>query len=230
MSYHGGPAQGTGAWNGHGLSNSYNRQDTRSPYAQNGQNQYPTATTSGQYIQQNGQYRPQYSNPIPNQNTYPQPAYYPPQAPQNQYIQPSQLFQTTPAHMGQTHSIGRQTSTPTPTSSTRVVSSSIVAPSDSLSLLTPLAEEYFEAAHVLGPVVSTSMTPNNVNTYQRLIATGLGCLDTALTKGKLTPRMEANVRLRYAGVLHEETENTMEAETALAKGIVLCERVWSFLV
>jgi hypothetical protein len=107
----------------------------------------------------------------------------------------------------------------------RVVSSPIVAPSDSLSLLIPLAEEYFEAAHKLGPSVSTSMTPSNVDTYQRLIATGLGCLDKALRKGKLAPRMEANVRLRYAGVLHEETENTMEAETALAKGIVLCERV-----
>jgi hypothetical protein len=97
-----------------------------------------------------------------------------------------------------------------------------------LSLLLPLAEEYFEAAHKLGPLISTSMAPNNVDTYQRLIATGLGCLDAALRKGKLTPRIEATVRLRYAGILHEETENTMEAETALAKGIVLCERVRIF--
>src|SRR5437868_3913473 len=123
MSYHGGPAQGNGAWNGYGPSASYMRQDTRMPYAQNGQNPYPTPTNGGQYTQQNGQYQPQYSNPMPNQNTYAQPVYFPPQAPQNQYIQPSQLFQTPPAHAGQTHSIGRQTSMSTPTNSTRVASS-----------------------------------------------------------------------------------------------------------
>jgi hypothetical protein len=37
--------------------------------------------------------------------------------------------------------------------------------------------------------------------------------------------MEAKVRLRYAGVLFEETENYMEAETALSQGIILCEQV-----
>ena len=64
--------------------------------------------------------------------------------------------------------------------------------------------------------------------YHRLIAAGLGLLDTALKRVKMTPRVEANMRLRYAGVLHEETENSMEAETALGKGIVLCDRVCFF--
>jgi hypothetical protein len=36
--------------------------------------------------------------------------------------------------------------------------------------------------------------------------------------------MEALVRLRYARILFEETENDFEAETALSKGIDLCER------
>jgi hypothetical protein len=222
MSYPGGPAS---AWNGHDPSNSYNRQNTRPPYAQNGPNSYPTPTHGGQYSQQNGQQRPRYSNITPNQNAYTPPAYFQPQAQQTQYIQPSQLFQQPSAHMGQTHSTGRQTTTPISTGSMRVASSPSNVPFDNMNLLLPLAEEYFEAAHALGPSVSSSMTPNNVDTYQRLIATGLGCLDAALRKGKLPPRTEANVRLRYAGVLHEETENTMEAETALAKGIVLCERV-----
>ncbi|EHL01641.1 putative MAU2 chromatid cohesion factor like protein [Glarea lozoyensis 74030] len=126
--------------------------------------------------------------------------------------------------MGQYMSTGRQTSTPTSSSAIRIPNSPSGVSSDSVSLLLPLAEEYFEAAHKLAPLISTSMAPDNVDTYQRLIATGLGCLDAALRKGKLTPRIEATVRLRYSGVLHEETENTMEAETALAKGIVLCER------
>ena len=92
-------------------------------------------------------------------------------------------------------------------------------------LLISLAEEYFDAAHELAPSVSMSMNETNVEAYEQLIATGLGCLDTALKKVRLSPRVEAKIRLRYAGVLYEETENSMEAETALSKGIALCERV-----
>lgn len=87
-----------------------------------------------------------------------------------------------------------------------------------------LAEEYFDAAHSLAPSVSVAMTATNVETYEKLISTGLSCLDTALKNVRLPPRVEANIRLRYAGVLYEETENFMEAEIALGKGIALCER------
>ena len=31
--------------------------------------------------------------------------------------------------------------------------------------------------------------------------------------------MEAIIRLRYATILHDETENTIEAEEALSKGV-----------
>ena len=72
------------------------------------------------------------------------------------------------------------------------------------------------------------MTTANVETYEKLISTGLACLDTAMKNIRLAPRIEANIRLRYAGVLYEETENFMEAEIALSKGIALCERVRSF--
>lgn len=95
---------------------------------------------------------------------------------------------------------------------------------DKSTLLLALAEEYFEAAHALAPSVTLSMTQSNVDEYENLIATGLGCLDAALKRFKLPPRLEANVRLRYASVLYEETENDMEAETTLSKGIGLCER------
>jgi len=95
-------------------------------------------------------------------------------------------------------------------------------------LLVSLAEEYFKAAHELAPAAALSMSNNEVEAYERLIATGLACLDTALKNVRLPPRLEANIRLRYAGVLFEETENSMEAETALTKGIALCERVWIF--
>lgn len=92
-------------------------------------------------------------------------------------------------------------------------------------LLISLAEEYFDAAHELAPFVAKCMNEENVEAYEQLIATGLGCLDTALKKVRLSPRVDAKIRLRYAGVLYEETENSMEAEIALSKGIALCETV-----
>jgi len=103
---------------------------------------------------------------------------------------------------------------------------------DRPKLLMSLAEEFFDAAHQLAPSASLSMTSANVETYEKLISTGLGCLDTALKNVRLPPRVEANIRLRYAGVLYEETENFMEAEISLSKGIALCDRVgsWSFHV
>ena len=92
-------------------------------------------------------------------------------------------------------------------------------------LLISLAEEYLDAAHQLAPSVAVSMTTNNVEEYQKLIATALGCLETTLKNIRLPPRAEARIRLRYACVLHEETNNFIEAETCLSKGIILCERV-----
>lgn len=41
----------------------------------------------------------------------------------------------------------------------------------------------------------------------------------SIKRWRLQPRSEALVRLRYANVLFEETDNIMEAETALSKGV-----------
>lgn len=69
-----------------------------------------------------------------------------------------------------------------------------------------------------------SLADDAVEEYQQLIATTLTCFETALDSSKLTPREEARLRLRYATVLQEETENLMEAETALTKGVTLCDK------
>lgn len=98
-------------------------------------------------------------------------------------------------------------------------------PIDAHTLLPALAEEYFSAAHSLGLSTAQRMEADVVAQYQKLIATGLGCLEAALAGERLEPRLEAKIRLRYAGVLLEETDNMMEAETALSKGITLCEQV-----
>lgn len=92
-------------------------------------------------------------------------------------------------------------------------------PLDPYTLLPPLAEEYFGAAHAMGGGAAHG---SGLEQYQKLISTGLGCLEAALYEGRLEPRMEAKIRLRYAAILFEETDNMMEAETALSRGISLC--------
>ncbi|KAI9052303.1 hypothetical protein LZ554_003657 [Drepanopeziza brunnea f. sp. 'monogermtubi'] len=205
--------------------------------------QIPYATNPG-YA--NNGYPPQPPPPPPAQNFQPQ--YHSQSLPQPQqvqhaalqphyvvspqYISPAQLLSAQPQPqpgMGQQYPstvepiIGR-TLDPVNSSTSRMSPSSSNPEQDTVKLLVALAEEYFGAAHEIASSVAASMTEANVGAYEKLIATGLGCLDTALKNFRLPPRLEANIRLRYAGVLYEETENSPEAETALSKGIALCER------
>lgn len=41
-----------------------------------------------------------------------------------------------------------------------------------------------------------------------------------MQNSKLQPHLEAGVRLRYATILHDETENSTQAEEALSKGVL----------
>ncbi|KAL4976134.1 cohesin loading factor-domain-containing protein [Aspergillus desertorum] len=91
-------------------------------------------------------------------------------------------------------------------------------------LLLAMADEYLNAAHSHGTNVALLRRDMELEEYYRLVATGLGCLEAVLKNWRLQPRVEALVRLRYARVLFEETDNDLEAETALSKGIDLCER------
>ena len=91
-------------------------------------------------------------------------------------------------------------------------------------LLLSMADEYFAAAYRRGSIADIVRRESEIQEYYKLIATGLGCLDTLLKQYKLAPETEANVRLRYATILYEETENTMEAEETLSKGISICDR------
>ncbi|PYH48243.1 uncharacterized protein BP01DRAFT_371812 [Aspergillus saccharolyticus JOP 1030-1] len=91
-------------------------------------------------------------------------------------------------------------------------------------LLLAMADEYLDAAHSLGTMVALLRREVDMEEYYKLVATGLGCLEAVLKNWRLQPRVEALVRLRYARILFEETDNDLEAETALSKGIDLCER------
>ncbi|RAH80240.1 hypothetical protein BO86DRAFT_449185 [Aspergillus japonicus CBS 114.51] len=91
-------------------------------------------------------------------------------------------------------------------------------------LLLAMADEYLDAAHSHGTMVALLRREIDMEEYYKLVATGLGCLEAVLKNWRLQPRVEALVRLRYARILFEETDNDFEAETALSKGIDLCER------
>lgn len=98
-------------------------------------------------------------------------------------------------------------------------------PVDSVALLCGIAEDCFSKASASVQMVSESMDASVVNEYHKLVATGLGCLEAAMQNSKIPPRLDARIRLRYASILSEETENYMEAESVLVKGISLCDKV-----
>lgn len=97
-------------------------------------------------------------------------------------------------------------------------------PIDYQLLLLSLAEDYLAAAHTEASHRTMKEQSIDIRRYFKLIGTALGCLETLLNRFKLQPQVEANVRLRYASVLLDETENMMEAEQSLSDGIKLCDR------
>jgi hypothetical protein len=253
MSYQGGQLPSDLYWAGHAPTDAYGRQDVRNlPPLQSQAPQYqPHQTAPNTNEQHWNQNRPvqygypmnpayptnSYEAPIPSPQPQPQPQAQPQAALPPQFISPAQLFQQplTQSQSSQGYEYQQRTTQPSARqaiSSSRFQESATAAPapthdSDATQamLLVSLAEEYFQAAHMIAPAAAFSMSLEDVSSYEKLVATGLGCLDAILKQVKVAPRMEANIRLRYAGVLFEETENSMEAEMCLSKGISLCERV-----
>lgn len=83
------------------------------------------------------------------------------------------------------------------------------------SFLCVLADDFLEAARE---------QPTLTEEYYELVASALGCVESVLINFKLSPLKEAQLSLRYAQILYEETDNYDEAETMLTKSIELCER------
>ncbi|EAT91351.2 hypothetical protein SNOG_01702 [Parastagonospora nodorum SN15] len=97
-------------------------------------------------------------------------------------------------------------------------------PADLSVMLLSAADEYIAAARGMGTRVVRSRREADVLQYHKLMATGLGCMDTVLRDFHLLPRDEARLRLRYATLLAEETDNTAEIDEVLSKQISLCGR------
>jgi len=86
-------------------------------------------------------------------------------------------------------------------------------------LILSAADEYVAAARGMGPATAMTLKPADLDQYYKLMATAMGCMETVLKKYNQTPRDEAILRLRYASLLVEETDNTQEIEETLAKGV-----------
>ncbi|KAL5445468.1 hypothetical protein PMIN07_004689 [Paraphaeosphaeria minitans] len=97
-------------------------------------------------------------------------------------------------------------------------------PADLMVLILSAADEYIAAARSLGSTAAMTLKPADLVQYYKLMATAMGCMETVLKKYNQTPRDEAILRLRYASLLVEETDNTQDIEETLAKGITLCNR------
>ncbi|KAL8771315.1 MAG: hypothetical protein Q9209_003220 [Squamulea sp. 1 TL-2023] len=208
---------------------------------------YPTYPTSEGAAHH--QHPPQQPGYLPNQYVQP-PSPYTPSAGVNYGIRPASHFQSpvpprasgvavvipTPSQpLAQSQ---RTTSMPTaafqhkqPTqtlSSTKPTatkaSASQLPPIDYQLLLLSLAEDYLAAAHGQGSLRALMERKISMRRYYKLVATGLSCLEVVLKRSRLQPQMEATVRLRYASILYNETQNILEAEQTLSEGIKLCDR------
>ncbi|KAK3325754.1 cohesin loading factor-domain-containing protein [Apodospora peruviana] len=115
-----------------------------------------------------------------------------------------------------------------PASGTGIAGSPVLSQSpahvETLPLLLCVAEDCFEKANSAVQDVARFMSAEETKEHHQLMATGLGCLEIAMKSNKLSPRLEARLCLRYASILTEETTNLMEAETALTRGIAVCEK------
>ncbi|KAF3935715.1 hypothetical protein ABW19_dt0208455 [Dactylella cylindrospora] len=101
---------------------------------------------------------------------------------------------------------------PDPPTSTSSSSSSSTITEPHLLFLA-LADSYLNTAH--GTVIKDNF---DNDLYQTLVTAAIRCLEAALHQFKLQPKFEAALRLRYASVLEEETENVADAEEILHKG------------
>lgn len=86
---------------------------------------------------------------------------------------------------------------------------------DYATLLLAISDEYLDTAYA---------SRDRSDEFYKLVATALGCLEAVLNNYKLQPLLEAQVSLKFAQVLYNETQNFDDAERILTRAIEVCER------
>ena len=119
---------------------------------------------------------------------------------------------------------------PTPTTTASPATSIITPdlPVDYRVLLLRLSEQYIAEARLNSAQIALDRPDADPERYYKLIGMGLSCLETVLNQktwtGSMPPRQEAMIRIRYATLLYEETDNDDELGQLLTKSITFCER------
>lgn len=144
-------------------------------------------------------------------------------------VNPADLYNATPMTMPQPRTSAIMKTGHASNGTAHGIPSPVTGPNklpiDYQVLMLALAEEYISEARRNSKVIALNSSAEQAARYYQLIAQGLGCMDTVLTRWQFQdPRTEARLRLRYASLLYEETENDTLAQEVLSKGVTLCER------
>ena len=142
----------------------------------------------------------------------------------SQQISPQQAFSQPRLHP---EIITRRLSSHQLTSPTKAVHAQLpqkALPADLSVMLLSAADEYISVARGMGSIIAQQKRNSDIHQYYKLMSTAMGCMDAVLRKYNMQPRDEARLRLRYANLLIEETDNTAEIDEILSKGISLCAR------
>lgn len=91
-------------------------------------------------------------------------------------------------------------------------------------MLLSAADEYVAAARGMGSLIIRDRKEADLRQYYKLMSTAMGCMDAVLKDFSMLPRDEAKLRLRYATLLVEETDNTTDIDAVISKQISLCGR------
>lgn len=91
-------------------------------------------------------------------------------------------------------------------------------------MLLSVADEYISAARSMTTLIVRYRRQADIDQRHKLMATGLGCMDTVLRDFNLLPRDEAKLRLTYASLLMAETDNPTDIDEVISKQIALCGR------
>ena len=202
--------------------------------------QVPTPTSSkpvqrSQSLQENAP-KPQQRNanaPAQNQNQHRAPL-QPQTTPQQRTASlpqtPSTQYRSSPS-MSQSSSkprahpqvvISKSSHQLTPTKHAQTLQKAL--PADLSVMLLSAADEYIAAARGMGSMIVRDKRALDLQMYYKLMSTAMGCMDTVLKEFSMLPRDEAKLRLRYATLLVEETDNTTDIDEMLSKQISLCGR------
>ncbi|PNS21491.1 hypothetical protein CAC42_1270 [Sphaceloma murrayae] len=116
-----------------------------------------------------------------------------------------------------------------PKASSKIVSQKVEGPVEDQSeqrlVLLSLADQYISSARSMSSTLALSDSESDHAPYRELMTLGLSCLDSAI-KGWRVGDTKSIVRLRlqYATLLFEETDNDDLAQSVLSHGITACER------